>query len=76
MQKKDALAVIDDKQSLFTSVSDKIWEYAELSLLEYQSMELYCKVLAENGFTVEKGSAMSRLLSPVPLAVVSLSSEF
>ena len=55
MQKKDALAVIDDKQSLFTSVSDKIWEYAELSLLEYQSMELYCKVLAENGFTVEKG---------------------
>ena len=55
MQKKDALAVIDDKQSLFTSVSDKIWEYAELSLLEYQSMELYCKVLAENGVTVEKG---------------------
>ncbi len=55
MQKKDALAVIDEKKGIFTGVSDKIWEYAELSLLEYKSMELYCQVLAENGFTVEKG---------------------
>lgn len=54
MQKKDALAIIDERQDLFTQVSDQIWEYAELSLLEYRSMELYCKVLAENGFTVEK----------------------
>lgn len=55
MQKKAALSVIDEKQDLFTGVSDQIWAYAELSLLEYKSMELYCKVLAENGFTVEKG---------------------
>lgn len=55
MQKKDALAVIDEKQDVFTGVSDQIWEYAELSLLEYKSMELYCKVLSENGFAVEKG---------------------
>ncbi|MBE6936579.1 MAG: amidohydrolase, partial [Ruminococcaceae bacterium] len=54
MLKKEALSVIDEKQQIFTDVSDKIWEYAELSLLEYQSMELYCKVLAENGFQVEK----------------------
>lgn len=55
MQKKAALSVIDEKQDLFTGVGDQIWAYAELSLLEYKSMELYCKVLAENGFTVEKG---------------------
>ena len=55
MQKKDALHLIDEQQDIFIGVSDQIWKYAELSLLEYQSMELYCKVLAEHGFTVEKG---------------------
>ena len=34
MQKKAALSVIDEKQDLFTGVSDQIWAYAELSLLE------------------------------------------
>lgn len=44
---------IDQKADLITEVSDKIWEYAELSLREYQSGELYAKVLKEEGFVVE-----------------------
>ena len=55
MRKADALKIIDEKAQIFTDVSHRIWEYAELSLLEYRSMELYCQVLAENGFQVEKG---------------------
>ena len=47
-----ALAAIDEKEELFTAVSDQIWGYAELSLKEFQSAELYCKTLRELGFTV------------------------
>lgn len=54
MSKQKACQFIDQNETLFTSVSDQIWQYAELSLLEYNSMELYCKVLAGNGFKVEK----------------------
>ncbi len=53
--KKAALQAIDEEAALFCDVSKKIWEYAELSLLEYQSAALYEKVLAENGFEVESG---------------------
>ena len=53
MDNKKYLDVIDQNASLFTDVSDKIWEYAELSLMEFQSAELYCKVLKDAGFKVE-----------------------
>ena len=53
MYNKKYLDVIDQNASLFTDVSDKIWEYAELSLMEFQSAELYCKVLKDAGFEVE-----------------------
>ena len=49
MDNKKYLDVIDQNASLFTDVSDKIWEYAELSLMEFQSAELYCKVLKDAG---------------------------
>ena len=35
--KKKFLQVIDEKANIITDVSDRIWEYAELSLLEYKS---------------------------------------
>ncbi len=54
-QKKKALAAIEEKKDLITGVADSIWEYAELSLQEYKSCALYCKVLEEEGFQVEKG---------------------
>ena len=40
MGKKEALEYIDSKAELVTEVSDKIWGYAELSLMEHQSSEL------------------------------------
>ena len=52
--KQIAISAIDEKSEVFTSLSDKIWEYAELSLLEYKSAAEYCKVLASLGFEVEE----------------------
>ena len=36
-------------------VADQIWSFAELSLQEEQSADLYCRVLEQEGFTVERG---------------------
>ncbi len=53
---KDIIAkAIDERTPLILDVSDKIWEYAELSLKEVKSAELFCSVLTEQGFKVEKG---------------------
>lgn len=54
MNKSSLYEIIDNHASLLTSLSDKIWEYAELSLLEYKSTAAYVKVLRELGFTVEE----------------------
>ncbi|MDO4267727.1 MAG: M20 family metallopeptidase [Eubacteriales bacterium] len=54
-EKKAALEVIDRKKDVICSVADQIWEFAELSLQEFQSAELYCRVLEEEGFRVERG---------------------
>jgi aminobenzoyl-glutamate utilization protein B len=51
--KQKYLNWLDEHAELFADVSDKIWGYAELSLMEYQSCELYVKLLKEEGFTVE-----------------------
>ena len=40
-----ALAAIEEKAPLVEEVAHSIWEYAELSLLEYKSAALYCDVL-------------------------------
>lgn len=44
--------VIAQKEDKIFEVNDAIWEYAELSHEEYQSSELLCQVLKEEGFTV------------------------
>ena len=54
INKKIALDAIDGKEAFFTSISDKIWEYAELSLKEFKSAEEYCNALCELGFEVER----------------------
>ena len=53
MDKKTYQNYIDEKQDVISRVSDEIWGYAELSLKEHQSCALYCRVLREEGFTVE-----------------------
>ncbi len=55
LEKSSAIAVIDSKSDLIAEVSDQIWEYAELSLQEFRSAELYCSVLGREGFCVKKG---------------------
>ena len=44
-EKQAAIAAIEQKKETIIHVADSIWEYAELSLQEYKSCELYCKVL-------------------------------
>jgi len=54
-EKEAAIAAIEEKKDRIIHVADRIWEFAELSLQEYKSCELYCKVLEEEGFQVERG---------------------
>lgn len=48
------LNYIDSKKEMLTGISDKVWEFAELSLQEYKSAELFCGVLEAEGFRVKK----------------------
>ena len=52
MDKQKLYEIIDEKAPLLTELSDKIWEYAELSMLEYKSTAAYVQVLKEEGFEV------------------------
>jgi aminobenzoyl-glutamate utilization protein B len=54
MDKKKLYDIIEAKAPLLTGLSDQIWEYAELSLLEYKSTAAYVQILKEQGFTVEE----------------------
>lgn len=54
-EKQAALDAIGARADFIADVADHIWEYAELSLQEKQSAELYCRVLEAEGFQVEKG---------------------
>ena len=53
--KQTAYNYIDENADAFIGVSDRIWDFAELSLKEFQSAALYCDVLEQQGFTVERG---------------------
>ena len=52
MNKELLYQTIEDKAGLLTGISDTIWEYAELSMLETKSAAAYCAVLREQGFAV------------------------
>lgn len=47
----DAVEAIRDT---VTGLSDRIWEYAELSLEEYRSSEAMCDILRQEGFQVKE----------------------
>ena len=53
--KEMAFRAINEKEKLITSVSDRIWEYAELSLKEEKSCACYVDVLKQEGFEVVEG---------------------
>ncbi|WP_081584605.1 amidohydrolase [Bacillus bingmayongensis] len=49
--------IIEEKRETFIHISDRIWDYAEIRFEEFRSANLLCKVLEEEGFTVERGVA-------------------
>ncbi len=53
--KSKAIDKVEEKKDLILGVSHRIWEFAELSLKEYKSAELYVEKLKEEGFEVETG---------------------
>lgn len=55
-QKQSALQTIEEKKSLIVGIADKVWEFAELSLQEFKSAEIYCEALEKEGFDVERGT--------------------
>lgn len=57
MDKQKIFQYIDEKTSDFIDISDRIWEFAELSLEEYRSAETYVDFLRKEGFEVEENFA-------------------
>jgi aminobenzoyl-glutamate utilization protein B len=58
MNAKDiALEWIEENKGKIIFLSDKIWEYAELGLEEYNSSKLLADTLEEYGFKVKRGIA-------------------
>lgn len=55
--KQIAIDAINNNEEIFTALSDRIWEYAELSLKEFKSTEDYCATLESLGFEVERNVA-------------------
>lgn len=54
MNKELLYQTIEHKSDLLTGLSDKIWEYAELSMLEVRSTAAYVQALRHEGFTVQE----------------------
>ena len=57
MIKETSWKWIDEHREEFIEVSDQVWEYAELGLVEHKSAQLHVDTLREHGFEVEHGVA-------------------
>jgi aminobenzoyl-glutamate utilization protein B len=57
MSKELALNWIEQNKEQVIEVSDKVWELAELGLMEFKSAELIAKTLEEYGFEVQRNVA-------------------
>ena len=44
MDKQLIYTAVENKASLLTGLSDRIWEFAELSMEEYRSAESYSEI--------------------------------
>ena len=54
MDKQLLYQTVEAKAPALTDLSDRIWEYAELSMEEHRSAAAYIALLKEEGFTVEE----------------------
>ena len=57
MTKEKAWGWIDENKKHIVKLSDRVWEYAELGLVEERSSKLLADELERNGFEVERGVA-------------------
>ncbi|OFW81599.1 MAG: amidohydrolase [Alicyclobacillus sp. RIFOXYA1_FULL_53_8] len=49
--------IVDRNRDTFIRISDALWEFAETKYEEFQSSELLCETLEQEGFLVERGIA-------------------
>ena len=54
MEKELLYRIIEETAPQITDLSDRIWSYAELSMLEHRSTAAYVEVLKAEGFTVQE----------------------
>ena len=54
-EKKIAIEAVEEKADIVKETAGKIWGFAELSLQEERSAELYCQIMERQGFRVERG---------------------
>lgn len=52
MDKKRIYQAVEEKSQLICDLSDKIWEYAEISMQEHRSTAAYLEILKAEGFTI------------------------
>lgn len=52
MNKQNLYTTVEEKAPLLTDLSNRIWDYAELSMLEYKSAAAYVEILKAEGFDV------------------------
>jgi len=57
MSREVALSWIDENEKRIIEISDKIWEYAEVGLLEHRTSRLLSDEIERRGFRVERGVA-------------------
>jgi aminobenzoyl-glutamate utilization protein B len=57
MSKDVALSWIDENERRIIEISDEVWEYAEVGLLEYKTSKLLSEEIEKFGFKVKRGVA-------------------
>jgi len=57
IDKKHILDWIENNKELFIEMSDRLWELAELGLIEFKSSAILADELEKHGFKVERGVA-------------------
>ena len=55
--KREAIATIDSQRARLTALSDEIWAYAEIALMETRSAKALADYAEQQGFAVQRGVA-------------------
>jgi aminobenzoyl-glutamate utilization protein B len=56
-EKQHAMEAVDGLSAEIEHMAQRLWDYSETALLEYESAEFLAALLQEDGFTVERGLA-------------------